>query len=161
MFRSKMNGLWMTGAVVAGLGLLAFSMHDNPAQVVDKDSTPASVGMLPPAEQQSLATVSSRSSMTLHVGQQRMAVLHTCAGTGFGWQLAEPLPAGSPIAASLSGVEHDESNCCGFPVPVTLTITAIKPGKLTLRLVYTRPWEKDKPPARVQMFDVEVTNPDS
>ena len=151
MFRSKMNGLWMTGAVVAGLGLLAFSMHDNPAPV----------GMLPPAEQQSHATVSSRSSMTLHVGQQRMAVLHTRAGTGFGWQLAEPLPAGSPIAASLSGVEHDESNCCGFPVPVTLTITAIKPGKLTLRLVYTRPWEKDKPPARVQMFDVEVINPDS
>ena len=142
------KGLWMAGAVLAGLALLLAAYVDSAAPVPEIPAPPVEVQPQTPS-----------TAVSLQVGQQRTIMLHSNAGTGFIWQLAEPLPAGAPVSALLTGVEHDESNCCGFPVPITLSITALKPGKVTLRLIYVRPWEQDRAPAKQEIFNIEVKNP--
>lgn len=140
---------WMTGSVLAGLAMLLVAYFDSAAPVEEQ------VEPAPPVQQ----TQTASTAVCLRVGQQRTIMLHSNASTGFMWQMAEELPADAPVSATLTGVEHDESNCCGFPVPITLVITALKPGKMTLRLIYVRPWEQDKAPARKEIFNVEVKNP--
>ena len=95
----------------------------------------------------------------MQVGQKREVLLNSDSCSGNVWQLAEELPADSPVAVSLSGAEPDETNCCGFPVPVTLTISALKPGSAVLRLVYANP--KEKAPARQEEFKVTVSAADA
>lgn len=98
--------------------------------------------------------------VSLKAGQQISILLDGNAGTGYSWQLAEPLPAGGPVQVSLSGIsQNDDTNCCGFPVPTTLTIAGVKPGKALVRVVYVRPWEKDKKPAAEECFSVKVQRP--
>lgn len=142
--------LWMAGAVVAGCALLGFSLLDDSWQeAAEREPAPVVEPVMP--------EVSTNQTISLRVGQQWTAILESRAGTGYSWQLAEELPAGSPVSVTLSGVEHDESNCCGFPVPVTLTITAQKPGTAEVHLVYVRPWEKDMPPAKQEAYRVTVS----
>lgn len=142
------KGLWMAGAVLAGLVLLLVAYFDGAAPAPELPAAPVQV------QAQTAST-----PVSLLVGQQRTIMLHSSAGTGFIWQIAEELPADAPVSATLTGLEHDESNCCGFPVPITLALTALCPGKVTLRLIYVRPWEKDKAPAWEEIFDIEVKNP--
>lgn len=152
--RKLFSALWMVGAVVLGCALLGVAAFDEAGQPPEEESaaagqtitdSPAPVGM--PAAQ----------TIALQTGQQWNAILNSNAGTGYVWQLAEELPADSPVSVSLSGVEPDESNCCGFPVPVTLTVTALKPGTAVVHVVYVRPWETDVAPARQEMYKVRVT----
>lgn len=131
----------MSGAVVLGLGLLAFSLCDASAPAETVAPEPAAPKAAP---------------LALQVGQSRMTVLESQAGTGYCWQLAGELPVDAPVAVTLDqGVCKDE-NCCGFPVPVTLTLSGLKPGKALLRFIYARPWEKGKAPLREQIYAVEV-----
>lgn len=155
----RSNRLWMAGAVLAGLAMLLVAYFDSLSTVPEAPAAPAPVPAEPglPATQSQLTST----SVSLQVGQHRTFMLHHNAGTGFCWQLAEPVPADSPVSASLTGVECDEADCCGFPVPVTLVITALKAGKSTLRLIYARPWEKDKAPAKVEIFEIEVKCPET
>jgi len=148
--RLQPGTLWMAGAVVAGCALLGFSLLDDSWQeAAEREPAPVVEPVMP--------EVSTNQTISLRVGQQWTAILESRAGTGYSWQLAEELPAGSPVSVTLSGVEHDESNCCGFPVPVTLTITAQKPGTAEVHLVYVRPWEKDMPPAKQEAYRVTVS----
>lgn len=142
--------LWMAGAVVAGCALLGFSIMDDGWQ---KDAPEPVVPAEPPAP----VALPATETISLQEGQQWTAILTSHAGTGYVWQLGEEMPADSPVSVSLSGVEHDESNCCGFPVPVTLTITARKPGAAEVYLVYVRPWERSAPPAKQEIYKVNVT----
>lgn len=150
--RLQSGMLWMAGAVVAGCALLGFAIMDDgwekeaPSVSHEKPAVPPTPIASPTTE-----------NISLRVGQQWTAILESRAGTGYSWQLAEELPEGSPVSVTLSGVEHDESNCCGFPVPVTLTITAQKPGTAEVHLVYVRPWEKDMPPAKQEAYRVTVS----
>ncbi len=142
----KVGKIWMIAAVGGGVGLLVVPVYESLTQEPMHSATPAA------------QTPASATSVSLMVGQQQTFMLQSNAGTGFSWQLAEPVPEDAPASAVLTGVEPDESNCCGFPVPVTLVVTALKPGTLTLRLIYSRPWEKDKAPAKVEIFEIEVRN---
>ena len=100
--------------------------------------------------------------VNLQVGQKTTVMLDSNAGTGYVWQLADELPADAPVRVSLFGaVQETDSFCCGFPVPVTLTITGQKPGKALVRVVYVRPWEKGKAPAKQEVFKVRVTAPEA
>lgn len=137
------SNLLALGAVVAGCALLAFSLCDvsAPAEAGAQEPEPAAPKAAP---------------LALEVGQCCMTVLESQAGTGYCWQLAEELPVDAPVAVTLDqGVCKDE-NCCGFPVPVTLTLSGQKPGKVLLRFIYARPWEKGKAPLREQIYAVEV-----
>lgn len=153
------TALWMTGAVLVGLALLLFAYFDSKASAPELSVAPVEVQAKPVAPVTQPQTASA--AVYLQVGQQRTIMLHSNAGTGYVWQLDDELPADAPVSAYLTGQEHDESNCCGFPVPVTLAITALKPGKVTLRLIYVRPWEQDKAPAKQEIFEIEVKNPKS
>lgn len=98
--------------------------------------------------------------VSLKAGQQISILLDGNAGTGYCWQLAEPVPAAGAVQVSLSGTaQNDDTNCCGFPVPTTLTIAGVKPGKALVRVVYARPWEKGKKPAAEECFSVQVQRP--
>ena len=148
--RLQPGTLWMAGAVVAGCALLGFSLLDDSWQeAAEREPAPVVEPVMP--------EVSTNQTISLRVGQQWTAILESRAGTGYSWQLGEEMPADSPVSVTLSGVEHDESNCCGFPVPVTLTITAQKPGTAEVHLVYVRPWEKDMPPAKQEAYRVTVS----
>lgn len=152
--RLQPGTLWMAGAVVAGCALLGFSLLDDDWE---KEEEPPSVPHVEPAVPPSPVALPTIENISLRVGQQWTAILESRAGTGYVWQLGEEMPAGSPVSVTLSGVEPDESNCCGFPVPVTLTITAQKPGEATVQVVYRRPWEKDRPNVKKKSFSVKVS----
>lgn len=154
--RLQPGTLWMAGAVVAGCVLLGFSFMDDDWE---KEEEPPSVPHVEPAVLPAPIALPTIENISLRVGQQWTAILESRAGTGYVWQLGEEMPADSPVSVILSGVEHDESNCCGFPVPVTLTITAQKPGEAEVYLVYVRPWEKSAPPAKQEIYKVNVTAP--
>lgn len=98
-------------------------------------------------------------SLQMEVGQTRRVLLDGNATTGYMWKLAKELPAESPVCVSLGGMERDDTMCCGAPTPVTLTMTGMKPGKAVVHLVYARPWEKGKAPAREAVFTVTVQAP--
>lgn len=148
--RLQPSTLWMAGAVVAGCALLGFSLLDDSWQeAAEREPAPVVEPVMP--------EVSTNQTISLRVGQQWTAILESRAGTGYVWQLGKEMPAGSPVSVTLSGVEPDESNCCGFPVPVTLTITAQKPGAAEVHLVYVRPWEKNVPPANQEVYKVNVS----
>lgn len=154
--RLQPGTLWMAGAVVAGCALLGFAIIDD---AWEKEAEAPSVPHVEPAVPPSPVALPTTENISLRVGQQWTAILESRAGTGYSWQLGEEMPADSPVSVTLSGVEHDESNCCGFPVPVTLTITAQKPGEAEVYLVYVRPWEKSAPPAKQEIYKVNVTAP--
>ena len=101
--------------------------------------------------------VKAPSPVALQVGQKCTVMLNSNAGTGYIWQVAEPAASSKVVKVELFGTEPEDSFCCGFPVPVTLTITGQKPGKALVRVVYVRPWEKGKSPAREQSFSVTVS----
>ena len=106
------------------------------------------------------AAAPAPTSVSLQEGQQISILLDGNAGTGYLWQLAEKLPGNSPVRVSLSCVAQDDGTfCCGFPTPTTLTIAGVKPGKALVRVVYVRPWEKDKKPAAEECFSVQVQRP--
>ncbi len=95
--------------------------------------------------------------VSLQVGQQFTVMLESNAGTGYIWQVAEPAAGSKVINVELFGTAPQDSFCCGFPVPVTLTITGEKPGTEIVRVIYARPWEKGKAPAREMRFQVKVS----
>lgn len=138
------SNLLALGAVVAGCALLAFSLCDvsAPAEAGAQEPEPAAPKAAP---------------LALEVGQCCTVMLESNAGTGYAWQLAEPSAGTGLLRVELFGTQPCESGCCGFPVPVTCNITALKPGRELVRLVYVRPWEKDKTPADEKCFLVTVT----
>ncbi len=148
--RLQPGSLWMAGAVVVGCALLVFSIMDDGWQKEEQE---------PAMPTEAPVALPSTETISLQEGQQWTAILTSQAGTGYIWQLGEEIAADSPVSVTLSGVEHDESNCCGFPVPVTLTITAQKPGTAEVHLVYVRPWEKSAPPAKQEIYKVNVSAP--
>lgn len=95
--------------------------------------------------------------VNLQVGQSMTVMLHSNAGTGYMWKLSKPVPTGAPVEVSLFGAAPEDEMCCGFPVPVSLTISAVKPGKQRVRVIYARPWEKGKAPAKELIYNVTVT----
>lgn len=94
----------------------------------------------------------------LQEGQATSVLLNGNPTTGFIWQVAGKPSANAVVQVSLSCAANEPGGmCCGFPTPTTLTMTALKPGKQKVRVIYARPWEKGKAPADEKVFAVEVT----
>ena len=95
--------------------------------------------------------------VNLLVGQKVTIMLDGNPTTGYLWEQAGDLPAGSAVSVNLScEPEPGDMFLCGAPMPTRLTIAGVKPGKAEVHMVYRRPWEKGKAPACEQRFLVTV-----
>lgn len=92
-------------------------------------------------------------------GRTTSVMLRSNPSTGFSWGLAEPLPEGSPVEISirLSTAEPASSPRCGTPGHTIVEFRGLRPGTERVCLLYRRPWEKGKKPARELSFEVRVT----
>jgi len=78
--------------------------------------------------------------------------------TGYQWQLAG---ISTPAVVSLGKPQYERTPTAkamvGSGGTFVFTFKAAKPGKAAVKLVYVRPWEKDKPPAETFSVTIEVT----
>ena len=108
-----------------------------------------------PAASQILAPIAKE----VAVGDQFSVTLDSNATTGFRWQLAAPLDESVvKLAASqyLAPTPSGGAPLVGAGGREIWTFQAIGAGKTTFSLQYTRPWETDVAPARVQNVEVAV-----
>ncbi len=75
--------------------------------------------------------------------------------TGFGWQLAGP-PDPRVARCLTNRYEPPDSRLCGAGGHELWTFEALKPGRTTATLQYTRPWERDTPPSDVKRIRIVV-----
>jgi len=91
----------------------------------------------------------------LKKGQTLVVTLEGNPTTGYSWEVAEPLDeqvlrqAGEPEFKS-------ESDALGAGGVQVLRFEAVNAGKITLKLVYHRPWEKDVEPLETYSIQVVV-----
>jgi inhibitor of cysteine peptidase len=77
--------------------------------------------------------------------------------TGYTWQLAEqPSAVLTPLGELEYAPDRQTPVAIGAGGTFTFSFRAAKPGSGSIRLVYRRPWEKDKPPAQTFSLAVEV-----
>jgi inhibitor of cysteine peptidase len=77
--------------------------------------------------------------------------------TGYTWQLAEqPSAVLGPLEDVKYTADRQTPVAVGAGGTFTFSFRAAKPGSGSIRLVYRRPWEKDKPPAQTFALTVEV-----
>jgi inhibitor of cysteine peptidase len=92
---------------------------------------------------------------TLHRGDTLVVQLATNPSTGYSWLLTGP---GKPVLALVRRATMTSPHALpGAPATLSLRFRAVAAGKATLRLVYRRPWEAGKPPARTFTLRVVVT----
>lgn len=94
--------------------------------------------------------------IALKVGESATRELDGNPTTGYLWTV-EALPADSPVKVD-TRIKPVESKAptCGAPSPTEVTITALKPGTATVKLVYARPWEKDEAPWKTKEYHITV-----
>lgn len=147
------NGFLLALKVQAALGailLMLFFMSGMGRRLVHRESGRKEVVEAP--------AVSAAAPLNLRPGQRFAVVLDGNPTTGYIWQLADKLPADSCVQVSLTTPVDCEEDCCGFPMPTTLAIIAVKPGAQRVHVVYARPWEKGKSPAEELVYDVVVSS---
>jgi inhibitor of cysteine peptidase len=118
----------------------------------------ADVAAAPPAQQPGEVRLSMQqdgSSVDLKEGQLLTVSLESNPSTHYIWQVAEINRA---MLRQVGGTEYLPSTSrsaragdrsrLGAPQTALLRFEAVTAGESTLRLVYRRPWEKDRPPAR-------------
>ena len=98
--------------------------------------------------------------VNLKVGQQTTVLLDGNPTTGYVWRLAGKTNHIIVSAELTCPAQENNSFCCGFPTPTTLTLTALRPGRTLVRVCYARPWEKHKPAADIRTFVVTVSPAD-
>lgn len=77
--------------------------------------------------------------------------------TGYSWQLAKPISETVIIPITNSyRQDHSETQRVGVGGHEVWTFKAIGQGAAEISLTYSRPWEKDVPPIRTNVFTVIV-----
>jgi len=101
-------------------------------------------------------TVTGSGPITLEVGQRAVIELESNATTGYQWA-----PTAEPDARVVSVVSDTYvapgSQLAGAGGTQKIVVEGVAAGTTTLALGYSRPWEKDTPPARTATFDITVT----
>ncbi|MBQ4614598.1 MAG: protease inhibitor I42 family protein [Akkermansia sp.] len=102
-------------------------------------------------------TTAAGNSMELEVGQSTVITLRGNPTTGFVWQVTEhPQAVKVELAFESTKTAPNERPICGRPRNTIVTITGVQAGHGTVRLIYSRPWEKDAPPAKTKVLNVTV-----
>ncbi len=133
----KLRPIVTVGGVIAGMGLLGACAGQ---------STPT------PTTRQ-LTEADSGRSLALRLGDKLEITLPGNPTTGYQWEVGASdaailRPIGEPLFVSGGGA-------IGSGGKVTLSFAAVGAGRLGLKLIYRRPFEKEVPPA--QAFEVTVT----
>ena len=112
----------------------------------------------PEPEPRVLAAKDDGGKLHLALGETFSVELESKPSTGFRWQLAD---AGTPGVLTCAGDEFHapDTGRCGAPGVQKLSFRAAAPGEAALKLVYVRPWEKERPPARSFRLTVTVGRP--
>lgn len=94
-------------------------------------------------------------TVELRAGQKLVVVLEGNPTTGYTWETQPGLdesvlkPAGEPEF-------KPDSNAVGSGGKMTMTYEGLKPGEVTLTLLYHRPWEQNVDPLEVYEVTVKV-----
>ena len=75
--------------------------------------------------------------------------------TGYGWQLSKPMDQ-TVVQCVTNIYEAPDSKLMGAGGHEVWTFKAVGQGKVVISMQYVRPWEKDKPPVKTQVFNVVV-----
>jgi inhibitor of cysteine peptidase len=95
----------------------------------------------------------SGSYVELIVGQNMQLSLDANPTTGYTWEVTQ---SDAGVLDQVGNMEYNpDSNAIGSGGTMTFRFHAAKTGETTLRLIYQRPHEKDKPPLKT--FEVAVT----
>lgn len=93
--------------------------------------------------------------LTVSPGEKFVIELPANRTTGFSWQIAKPLDE-KVVKLVESKYLPVKSGVVGAPGKEVWTFTAVAPGQSTISLVYSRPWEKGKPPGQEKTYTVIV-----
>jgi inhibitor of cysteine peptidase len=102
----------------------------------------------------SLTIADSSRTLRVGIGDTLDLELKSIPGTGYRWQI-DSIDTAMLIPTKLPRpLAPEKPYKVGGPVPYYFAFMAAAPGRTTLRLAYSRPWEKDVPPAKT--FEIKV-----
>lgn len=93
-------------------------------------------------------------NMELTVGQSKSINFAGYPTTGYMWRVAEA-PDAVQVEVNIYAA-GSEPRMVGAPRQIVVTVTGVKPGQGVIKLVYARPWEKDKAPLETHHINVNV-----
>jgi inhibitor of cysteine peptidase len=109
-----------------------------------------------PQQQEVQATADDAGrEMELKKGQTLVVTLEGNPTTGYSWEVVEPL-YGQVLRQMGEPEFKAESEALGAGGEQTLRFEAVNTGKMTLKLVYHRPWEKGVDPLETYSIQVVV-----
>ena len=94
-------------------------------------------------------------SINVRVGENFALTLESNHTTGYGWEPARPIDEN---IIKYIGTEYrqKETKLIGAGGLEIWSFQAIHEGNTRILLKYARPWEKEKPPAKVHLFNIKV-----
>lgn len=96
-------------------------------------------------------------SVNAKVGKDFDVTLKSNPTTGYQWQVVQIDEAMLKQVGTPQYTPNANSGMVGAGGEETFTFRPLKPGKTTLKLAYSRPWEKDKQPGKTYDLTVNVS----
>jgi len=97
----------------------------------------------------------TQETIKVKAGKDFVIILDSNRTTGYQWQLAQALDNKIITVVGLRYIAP-KSKVVGAPGKDEWTFKAFKPSKTRITFNYVRPWEKNKPPAKVKVFDIVI-----
>jgi len=116
-----------------------------------KDSSPSDLEISVKTRQSNTAII----PITVRVGDEFAVTLESNATTGYKWHLTDKPKSKTAILVS-SAYNPPAQQIPGRGGSETYTFKAVGKGTTTITLAYTRPWEKNVAPVKVQKFRITV-----
>lgn len=164
---------WISIGTIVFLGVIAQVAGACPLQAlagdeyqilpVEADTTQQLIGQAAPeaAMEKTMITVNDDKNdkeVSLGMGDTLEVRLTTQPGTGYGWQVAEPLPNVLRLLEKTLDLGGGDQvpNAPGAPGTAVFRFAPAGVGTGELRLVYVRPWEKESAPKKSYKLHVRV-----
>ena len=95
---------------------------------------------------------------TLHLKSGDIVTVQLASNptTGFQWEFGTPALDRKVVSLREDRFISPKGDLCGAPGKRSLSFQAEGPGRTDIRLIYVRPWEKDRPPAEEFFLSFEV-----
>jgi inhibitor of cysteine peptidase len=104
----------------------------------------------------SIKVVTNSGNIEVKVGQSFIIKLESNATTGYSWRLAEHKPGIVEKVSNTYVPSKTEGRMVGSGGIEEWTFKAIAKGKVIIILEYVRPWEKDVPPVKREVYQVII-----
>ena len=99
----------------------------------------------------------TQDARSISVGGSTSVAMVSTPSTGFSWSLDEAQSAGlDHVTVHDKGFTRTDSGLVGAPGRRWWSITGRSPGRVTMRFVYQRAWERKNKPAKVRTIDLRV-----